>query len=222
MRRVLTFMALASVLALVGQLAPPLARVGHACLCNDDPSVARALREADAVFTGRVYAVQGGLDRASTFLDWLSVLFTGQPAPMSIEPTHARLAVIEVWKGALGSDVEIWTGIGGGVCEYFLKPQEEHLIYASLGRNGDLWTSICTRSMPLSQSPGDLATLGPGTRPVPDRPLWWVAVESPLRAMLATTPLLTVLLGLLAAGILTLASIGAFRVVRRALRRPQE
>src|SRR5689334_17645307 len=125
MRRALTLVALASVLALLGQFVPPLAGIGHACLCGDYPPTAQALQDADAVFVGRVST----LDEMPVEVPHYDIR-TRQTNMTLVDVPRARFQIIQTWKGVSGQDVDVFTGRGGGDCGYPFELRQVYLIYA--------------------------------------------------------------------------------------------
>jgi len=71
------------------------------------------------------------------------------------------LRVLDSWKGVTTSDVILSTGIGRGDCGFDFTPGTRYLIYGGWDRDGELGTSICTRTKPLKDATSDLAELGP-------------------------------------------------------------
>lgn len=72
-----------------------------------------------------------------------------------------RPVVFEVdasWKGVETTRAVIWTGYGGGDCGVPFAEGNRYLIYARLS-DGDLHTSICSRTAELHAAAEDLAAL---------------------------------------------------------------
>jgi hypothetical protein len=70
-----------------------------------------------------------------------------------------RFVVEAPLKGNLGSEVVIETGNGGGDCGTPLPPSSKFLIFAHKGKDGKLWTGMCSGNQKLSGSPDDEQTL---------------------------------------------------------------
>jgi hypothetical protein len=109
-----------------------------ACSCLRPPTPAQALQECDAVFAGRVTRV----DRV------------GQ--------SNGRRVVFRVrraWKGVASDTVTVHQG--GTTCDNDFQPGKHYLVYAFVGRGGELATNICTRTCPGVSAGPDLAAFGP-------------------------------------------------------------
>jgi hypothetical protein len=135
-------------------LASPTA---NACSCGGGGAPCESFGTSSAVFAGTVIAVRekplpkkiDGND-----LDWL--------------PRFGyKFSVQQAYSGVAGTEVEVYTGSGGGDCGYPFKVGQRYLVYAHL-YNERLTTGICTRTRPFSQATEDLAFLdtlssaGPG------------------------------------------------------------
>jgi len=145
------------VLVLAGLLAPPFARVSYACSCmRTQPSLTQMVDRASAVFLGRVIAIERTMEEETV---------PGFPLPGLVEGVHARLEVLENWKGAAAPVVDVWTGIGSGDCGYPFQFQDLYLVFGSTGQDGRLYTNICSNTKSLDRAAADHAALGAGTRP---------------------------------------------------------
>jgi hypothetical protein len=60
-----------------------------------------------------------------------------------------RFAVETSLSGALGNEITIETGSGGGDCGTPFEPGERLLIFAYKGKDGQLWTGMCSGNRPL-------------------------------------------------------------------------
>jgi hypothetical protein len=71
-----------------------------------------------------------------------------------------RFLVQENYKGAPGYEIEIHSGTGGGDCGYWFLRNESYVVYAyKNSEDGNLYTSICTRTNPVSEAAEDLEFL---------------------------------------------------------------
>jgi hypothetical protein len=68
-----------------------------------------------------------------------------------------RLSIDQVFRGIDGSEVEVLTGLGDGDCGYGFKLGGQYLVYAGRSKDNRLYTSICSRTRPLSEATEDLA-----------------------------------------------------------------
>src|SRR5262245_1382291 len=68
-----------------------------------------------------------------------------------------RFEVAQIFRGEQTAKAEVVTGWGGGDCGYGFHDGETYLVYASRNKeNQRLYTSVCTRTRPISQASGDL------------------------------------------------------------------
>lgn len=123
-----------------------------ACSCPPPRPPTEATAGATTVFRGRVTAT------------------TLEGAPQGYRYRRATFQVDTVWKGALGREVVIFTGGGGGDCGYDFVPGQEYVVYARQSPGGSLLpaglvTGICERTRPVSSAAEDLAALGSGSAP---------------------------------------------------------
>jgi hypothetical protein len=68
-----------------------------------------------------------------------------------------RLSIDEAFTGVEGPQVEILTGLGDGDCGIGFRTTQQYLVYAYETKDGQLQTSICTRTKPISKAAEDLA-----------------------------------------------------------------
>ncbi len=104
------------------------------CDCAPPPSPEDAYEMADVVFSGEV---------TNVIEDWNNLI------------KEVSIDVYDVWKGSIGSQIIILTGIDDGICGYNFQVNEEYLIYGNY--SGDyIWTNICTRTNLLDYASEDL------------------------------------------------------------------
>ena len=104
------------------------------CDCAPPPYPEEAYEMADVVFSGEV---------TNVILDWNNLI------------KEVSIDVYDVWKGSIGSQIIILTGIDDGICGYNFQVNEEYLIYGNY--SGDyIWTNICTRTNLLDYASEDL------------------------------------------------------------------
>ena len=128
-------------------LASPAA---NACSCVGNGPPCESYGTASAVFAGTVIADRvnerpKGERPKIDEIDWV--------------PRAVKFSVEQAFSGGIGTEVEVFTGRGGGDCGYGFKVGQRYLVYAY--RHQDkLSTSICTRTRLFSQATEDLAFLG--------------------------------------------------------------
>src|SRR5262245_55741059 len=111
-----------------------------ACSCLTPPFRACDYLHRDAVFTGTVI---------ETVREVYEVEYDkGKPRA----GYAMRFAVSEALHGALGKEVIVHTGAGGGDCGTPLAPGAQFLIFASKNSKGDLVTGLCSGNQPLTIS----------------------------------------------------------------------
>ena len=108
------------------------------------PGSQDALADSDAVFSGKVVAVEQG---TSTARSW------GYDT--------ATLRASEVWKGSGRGTLEVRTPSQGAACGYHFEEGREYLVYAYTGKQG-LEVDSCGATKPLSEAGANLAALGDG------------------------------------------------------------
>jgi len=137
--RMTRFYLLAAIL--IGALAAP--RAAAACDCVQSTTCQGVLRSS-AVFVGRVISVE-------------------DPKPAEHRPfageRRITFKVTERFIGASGTEVIVWTGMGGGDCGYGFVVGTTYLVYGFSTPDGSLSTSICSRTQPVSFAGGDLEYL---------------------------------------------------------------
>lgn len=146
MHRMNVILTLAMIVTIL-LLAVP--RPAHACSCAAPPAPAVALGRADAVFAGRVTAIDTPL---------LSRI-TG-----SGNVRQVTFAVSDVWKGEVPQEITLSTAASSAACGYEFDQGDDYLVYAGESRDG-LSTGLCSRTQPLSTATEDLRALGSGTAP---------------------------------------------------------
>ncbi|HSE30412.1 MAG TPA: carboxypeptidase regulatory-like domain-containing protein, partial [Pyrinomonadaceae bacterium] len=68
-----------------------------------------------------------------------------------------RLSIDEAFTGVEGPQVEILTGLGDSDCGFGFRTTQQYLVYAYETKDGQLKTSICTRTKQISKATEDLA-----------------------------------------------------------------
>ena len=106
----------------------------EACSCAGSGSPCDAAWRADALFVGHVVS--------------MSAISGGR---------RVDLAVIEPFRGLQMSQVTVVTGYGSADCGYPFEMGQSYLIYAHRTPDGQLLTSICSRTRPLRDAGEDLA-----------------------------------------------------------------
>ena len=112
-----------------------------ACKCAQPPAPKEALKQAAAVFTGKVTKIER-------------------------DPKYGKiihLTVSKQWKGVDKQTVTVKTGLGGGDYGYGFQKDKIYLVYCH-GKK-ELSTNICTRTKPLAKAKKDLEELGPPKEP---------------------------------------------------------
>lgn len=119
-----------------------------ACSCMPPGPPKEELKEADAVFVGKVVRLETEGDE-----------FTGQ--------LKATIRASKVWKGPVRRYVVVRTARQGSMCGYGFQTSQKYVVYTYKSEDGRLTTNICSRTKPLAQAAEDLEDLGPAYPPIP-------------------------------------------------------
>lgn len=120
----------------------------NACTCAGNHPPCESYGTASAVFVGTVTAERMNKQPKQderTEIDWI--------------PRAVKFSVEQAYSGVTGTEVEVFTGRGGGDCGYGFKIGQRYLVYAYRSED-KLTTSICTRTRLFSNATEDLAFLG--------------------------------------------------------------
>lgn len=119
-----------------------IVETAHACSCAEPQPIATELKNADAVFTGRVLEITKPLVMTS-----------------SLDPIRVTLDVSQSWKGADQKIIDVSTASSSASCGYpNFEQGEEYLVFARQSADG-LNVSLCSRTQPLSRATDDIAEL---------------------------------------------------------------
>lgn len=135
----------AFVVAVIALLAAPAA--AWACSCSSAGPACQAFFATDVVFAGRVLSVTSQIR---------TVELGGGLEPMRESMAVVRMRVIDAYKNVSDKEVDIHTGQGAADCGYRFSVGGDYVIYAHANK-GELFTSICSRTRPLSDAAEDLA-----------------------------------------------------------------
>ena len=114
------------------------AGAAKACSCAPLPAPAIALKEAKAVFVGRVTSIQKDKLQQEVGFD-----------------------VIKIWKGISKNTATILTATNRAACGVNFEKNEKYLVYAFKNQGDEnLRTNLCTRTRPLTTADDDLNALG--------------------------------------------------------------
>ncbi len=120
-----------------------------ACKCaHPKPSPLQALKQADAVFIGKVTEI------------------TIQRTPEGYRQRRLKIEASKTWKGITSKNVFVTTGFGQGDCGFPFVKGKTYVVYASrFKENKQLHTNVCMRTRPLEEAREDLKLLGPAKAP---------------------------------------------------------
>ncbi|MCL6603186.1 MAG: hypothetical protein K6T94_09955 [Paenibacillus sp.] len=121
----------------------------YACSCAEYPDPNKAIEEAEAVFAGEVLNIkeerkQKGIVGAIEYRD--VNLFEVQ----------------ETWKGINQSQVMVYDNGHDESCGVNFEENKSYLVYTYKNKEGDLYTSLCSRTAEISKAGEDLTVLGQG------------------------------------------------------------
>jgi hypothetical protein len=121
-----------------------------ACSCIQPPPPRVAASEASVVFEGRTF----GMHHES-----------GSSGGQSFSKLRFSFEVTRVWKGSVGSKVEITTPSSPAMCGRAFELGTQYIVYARATEGGVLVDSLCSRTRSVKNATEDLAELGPGMPP---------------------------------------------------------
>ena len=150
MRRVLVFLGIAIVFSLAG-------RDAFACSCMNPGTPCEAFGQAAAVFVGTVTGVRDNQRQQATDVDQQRK--KEDSGQIDWTPLAYKFSVEQAYLGIAGSEVEIFTGRGGGDCGIVFQTGQSYLVYA-YRYTDKLSTGICTRTRLFSRATEDIAFLG--------------------------------------------------------------
>ncbi len=128
-----------------------------ACSCGGPGTPCESFGSAAAVFVGTVTGVR---ENERSDLKTLSERRKAEDlGEIDWAPRAFKFSVEQSYLGVAGSEVEIFTGRGGGDCGLVFQTGQRYLVYAYRSKD-KLTTSICTRTKPFSKATEDLAFLG--------------------------------------------------------------
>lgn len=122
----------------------------EACRCRPPPPPKESLKQAGAVFAGKV----------------VDIKYDDGKSRMTV-----TIEVAATWKGDVGKTVEVQTATSSAACGYNFQKGNSYLVYCLKspdkkdGKQPPLRTNICTRTRPMSQANDDLKDLGKGVKP---------------------------------------------------------
>ena len=120
----------------------------NACSCGGTGSPCESFGSAAAVFAGTVVAMRENERPKQT-----------ERNDVRWNPRAFKFSVEQSYLGVAGTEVEVFTGSGGGDCGYDFQIGQRYLVYA-YRNDHQLYTGICTRTRPFSSANEDLAFLG--------------------------------------------------------------
>jgi len=129
----------------------------NACSCAGTGSVCQSFGTATAVFVGTVVSA-----RENRFPAGMTLEERRKQADRTGDdwaPRAFKFSVEQTFLGVGGTDIEVFTGSGGGDCGFEFKVGQRYLVYAYQYKER-LITTICTRTKPFVKADEDLALLG--------------------------------------------------------------
>lgn len=157
MKAVITKIAFAALFIVL----PQLAGTASACSCMPTSSPYKALREARAVFAGKVISTA-------------DVPFTERVRDKTYTyyERRYRVAVAESFKGAKAAEVEVSVGRTDSSCYSGFEVGESYLIYAYGDSDAALGTGMCTRTNDLAAALDEIHYLRATSRGTPEPRLY--------------------------------------------------
>jgi hypothetical protein len=136
------------------------ANAASACKCIPT-TPEQSFETAKKVFSGKVVDVveQSPTEQGAN---------RGKGDPNFLNGAKVTFEVSEVWKGNHKRQLVVMTSDSSASCGYSFEKGKEYLVYAS-GEEAKLQTGLCSGTKSLSDAQADLAALGEGETPAPDR-----------------------------------------------------
>lgn len=150
MRQVLVFLGITIVFSMAS-------RDAMACSCMAAGTPCEAYGKAAAVFVGTVTAVRDSQRQQATDVNERRKQEDSDGGDWT--PMAYKFSVEQAYLGVAGSEVEIFTGRGGGDCGFRFETGQRYLVYAYRYKD-KLSTGICTRTQLFSRATEDIAFLG--------------------------------------------------------------
>ncbi len=122
-----------------------------ACSCIAPVSIEESFNNSDMVFAGVVNNINDGND-----YDPRSVYFT-------VDTYWKKDSDNKGSNSAMKGPTIIHTGRDSAMCGFEFEEGKKYLVYATRNDDGDLTTSLCSRTISFDQASEDLAFLGVGT-----------------------------------------------------------
>lgn len=157
----------------------------HACSCIAPEPPQESLAKSAAVFSGKVTLVKSDSDLQQVI----------------------AIDVTNVWKGVSSNKVALTTAKDSAACGVNFEEGKEYIIYAYNNEDGDLATSLCSRTHEVTANDEDITALGAGNPVVaPTTSVPVVSTETlQARAVLTWVTILSLLV----------IAVGGFAVVMR-------
>jgi hypothetical protein len=114
-----------------------------ACDCGDPGPPCKAFAKTPVLFAGRVVKI--------------ATISLKAPSGDLYEDRLIAFEVERSYRGSVGKTAEVVTGSGGSDCGYDFREGQQYLVYAyPHPESGKLYTGICQRTRPISESVDDL------------------------------------------------------------------
>lgn len=152
--RIIIRLLIVSALLTPGFVTP---KPSYACSCIMPGTVEEEFNRVPVVFEGTV-ARADSMTRSA----WLWRILGYLPFEYLQDRFYNRqihFTVTQAWKGVEYDEITVQTGFGGGDCGYGFVPGNTYLVYASIVRDGDLYTGICSRTTEIGHAADDLPYL---------------------------------------------------------------
>jgi hypothetical protein len=118
-----------------------------ACSCAPPGPACQSFWKTDSVFAGEVLAIEQ-----------ITVPRDMGGSTLNMSQLVVRFRVNKAYRGFVGSEISVQTGIGGGDCGYHFERGHTYLVYGHIF-NGTVHTGICSGTQPIEQATAALAWL---------------------------------------------------------------
>lgn len=120
----------------------------NACSCIPPAPPQESLKQAVAVFTGKVVSIKNPQGIFESSLDPIKVTFE----------------IREIWKGVEGKTLSLTTAQSSASCGVSFEQGKDYIVYAHEGKEG-LEASLCSRTTEIANASEDVEALGVGAQP---------------------------------------------------------
>jgi hypothetical protein len=125
---------------LVLAITTVLPGLAHACSCYlIGPRPCQLQKDAGTVFVGKVISIENPPPESGTNADESGL-------------ARYHFSVDEAFKGVNATEIDVYSGRGGGDCSYHFKEGEIYIVYSSVNKDQSLQVSSCSDTRPAKDA----------------------------------------------------------------------